>query len=63
MESQQEYLDKQAAIMNQNYDSLVAEGKTTIYLGEVVKGTFLEKMYSEDEKRNKGWQVNKEDVL
>jgi len=61
MESQQEYLDKQAAIMIQNYNDLAAEGRTTIYLGEVANGTFLEKMYSDEEKACYGWMVKEED--
>ena len=61
MVSQQEYLDKQVAIMNENYNSLAEEGRTTIYLGEVVNGTFLEKMYSDEEKACYGWMVKEED--
>lgn len=55
----QEYLDKQASLMQKNYDALVAEGRDTIYVREIIQGTFLEEMYDDETKRNCGWMVRR----
>jgi len=52
---QKRYLDEQSDIMTQNYNELINKGNTHIYLKDVVKGTFFDKLYSKEEKSMYRW--------